>query len=81
MKTFKLLVTIVAMTALTMLLFWGFAVGTRITRLFWLSDILYFIQGLLMAAAIISLVFLLFYIFYKAIEGGLGEIREEWENW
>lgn len=64
-----------------MLLFWGFAVGTRITKLFWLSDILYFMQGILMAVTIISFVLLLFYLFYKMIQGGLDEIREEWEDW
>jgi hypothetical protein len=39
LKTFKTAVTVVAMSGLTMLLFWGFAVGTRITQVFWLSDI------------------------------------------
>lgn len=64
-----------------MLLFWGFAVGTRITQMFWLSDILYFMQGILMAITIISFVLLLFYLFYKMIQGGLDEVREEWEDW
>jgi F0F1-type ATP synthase membrane subunit b/b' len=49
--------------------------------MFWLSDILYFMQGILMAITIISFVLLLFYLFYKMIQGGLDEVREEWEDW
>ena len=81
MNALKTLITTVAMSALAMLLFWGFAVGTRITKIFWISDIFYLIQGLCMLVMLIAFVFLIFYIFYKLIEGGLDDIKEDWNEW